>query len=36
LLFRRPDTVLFECMRPGDVIAARQLLSEENRRWGSR
>src|SRR6185503_3628529 len=26
LLFRRPDTVLFECMRPGDVIAARQLL----------
>ena len=36
LLFRRPDTVLFECMRPGDVIAARQLLSAENRRWGSR
>ena len=36
LLFRRPDTVLFECMRPGDVIAARQVLSEENRRWGSR
>ncbi len=36
LLFRRPDTVLFECMRPGDVIAARRVLSEESRRWGSR
>ena len=36
LLFRRPDVGLFECMRPGDVIAARQVLSETSRRWGSR
>ena len=27
LVFRRPDVTLFECMRPGDAIAARQVLS---------
>ena len=27
LVFRRPDVALFECMRPGDAIAARQALS---------
>jgi membrane associated rhomboid family serine protease len=36
LVFRRPDVTLFECMRPGDAIAARQALSSVSRRWGSR
>ena len=40
---RRPDAgvpparrALFECMRPGDAIAAKQALSGVKRRWGSR
>jgi membrane associated rhomboid family serine protease len=36
LVFRRPDVTLFECIRPGDAIAARQVLSGVSRRWGSR
>ena len=36
LVFRRPDVTLFECIRPGDAIAARQVLSGISRRWGSR
>jgi membrane associated rhomboid family serine protease len=36
LVFRRPDVTLFECMRPGDALAARQALSTTRRRWGSR
>ena len=36
LVFRRPDVTLFECMRPGDAIAAKAALSGANRRWGSR
>jgi hypothetical protein len=36
LVFRRPDVTLFECIRPGDAIAAKEALSSANRRWGSR
>jgi membrane associated rhomboid family serine protease len=36
LVFRRPDVTLFECLRPGDVLAARAVLSNVTRRWGSR
>jgi membrane associated rhomboid family serine protease len=36
LVFRRPDVTLFECLRPGDAIAARQALRGASRRWGSR
>ena len=36
LVFRRPDVTLFECIRPGDAIAAKAALSSANRRWGSR
>jgi membrane associated rhomboid family serine protease len=37
VVFRRPDVVLFECLRPGDVMAVKQVLSDDTRqRWGSR
>jgi membrane associated rhomboid family serine protease len=36
LVFRRPDVTLFECIRPGDAIAANEALSRVSRRWGSR
>jgi rhomboid family protein len=36
LVFRRPDVTLFECLRPGDAIAAKEALSGAKRRWGSR
>jgi membrane associated rhomboid family serine protease len=36
LIFRRPDVTLFECLRPGDAIAAREALRGVGRRWGSR
>ncbi len=35
-LFRRPDVILFECMRPGDAVVARIAIPEADRRWGSR
>ena len=36
LVFRRPDVTLFECMRPGDAIAARQALSRHPAGAGAR
>ena len=36
LVLRRPDVMLFECLRPGDVMAVKEVLSDKNRRWGSR
>jgi hypothetical protein len=36
LVFRRPDVTLFECFRPGDQIAVREVLRNVSRRWGSR
>lgn len=36
LVLRRPDVTLFECLRPGDVMAVKQVLSETNRTWRSR
>ena len=36
LVLRRPDVTLFECMRPGDAVVARAVLSDASRRWGSR
>lgn len=36
LLFRRPDTTLFECVRPGDTIVAKAAIPAMKRRWGSR
>jgi membrane associated rhomboid family serine protease len=35
-LFRRPDVLLFDCIRPGDAIAVRQRISAADQRWGSR
>jgi rhomboid family protein len=35
-LLRRPDVLLFECMRPGDVLAVKDVPLDPNRRWGSR
>ena len=36
VVLRRPDVTLFECLRPGDVMAVKQVLSETHQRWGSR
>jgi membrane associated rhomboid family serine protease len=36
LVFRRPDVTLFECLRPGDAIVAKQARPGVKRRWGSR
>ena len=36
IVLRRPDVTLFECLRPGDVMAVKEVLSESNPRWGSR
>jgi membrane associated rhomboid family serine protease len=36
IVLRRPDVTLFECLRPGDVMAVKEVLSERNPRWGSR
>jgi membrane associated rhomboid family serine protease len=36
VVLRRPDVMLFECLRPGDVMAVKEVLSETNPRWGSR
>jgi membrane associated rhomboid family serine protease len=36
IVLRRPDVTLFECLRPGDVMAVKQVLSETNPRWRSR
>jgi membrane associated rhomboid family serine protease len=32
VVLRRPDVTLFECLRPGDVMAVKEVLSETNRR----
>jgi membrane associated rhomboid family serine protease len=32
VVLRRPDVTLFECLRPGDVMAVKQVLSETRRR----
>src|SRR5947199_1087807 len=32
VVLRRPDVTLFECLRPGDVMAVKQALSETNPR----
>jgi membrane associated rhomboid family serine protease len=32
IVLRRPDVTLFECLRPGDVMAVKQVLSETNPR----
>ena len=36
LMFRRPEVRLFECLRPGDAIVAKQVQPDVKRRWGSR
>ena len=36
LVFRRPDVPLFACLRPGDVLAVKQVPPPLKRRWGSR
>ena len=36
LVFRRRDVMLFECIRPGDVIVAKAEIPGLKRRWGSR
>ena len=36
VVLRRPDVTLFECLRPGDVMAVKEVLSETNPRWRSR
>jgi membrane associated rhomboid family serine protease len=32
VVLRRPDVTLFECLRPGDVMVVKEVLSETNRR----
>ncbi len=34
LVLRRPDVMLFQCMRPGDVLAVKQVPLDPP--WGSR
>jgi membrane associated rhomboid family serine protease len=36
LVFRRPDVMLFECIRPGDALVVPAAVPDEKRRWGSR
>jgi membrane associated rhomboid family serine protease len=36
VILRRPDVTLFECLRPGDVMAVKEVLSQTNGTWRSR
>jgi membrane associated rhomboid family serine protease len=36
IVLRKPDVTLFECLRPGDVMAVKEVLSETSGTWRSR